>query len=527
MSHGIIEKNVNATYLKKVHTMKITKKVKYILIAVWIFSLLIMTIGTLYIGKRYMDAVYGNERPTNALYKLKDPVMEIYQNLSDFRGNLNQSMQETPEIFMDEDYLRDLNRKSRAWNTYVVVKVDDEYLFSGIGTLDEELKKQLEDESSRTDAGQETDQERETGFSEFILQTPNLYLCNQKTCYTDGHRITISLLTYYGNYIQQFRRTVIRYVILMLLLMFILSAVISVLVYRQFVKPLVKLKDAVDEIGAGNLDVDIEIDHNRRDEIGELYNSLEDMRQRLSETVNLKMQYEAENRELISNISHDLKTPITTIKGYVEGIMDGVADTPEKKERYLKMVYNKANELDVLINELSLYTNINNNAIPYEFHRVLVKDYFQDCMEEVQATLMSHNMTLTYKNYCHDDVRVVVDPDQLKRVINNIVMNAIKYSDKEQGKVEIYIHEEGDMVKISICDNGKGIEEENLSHVFDRTFREDSARRSSGGSGLGLAICKKIVEEHGGTIWARSQKGYGTTILFTLKKYIKEESIDE
>ncbi len=124
-------------------------------------------------------------------------------------------------------------------------------------------------------------------------------------------------------------------------------------------------------------------------------------------------------------------------------------------------------------------------------------------MEEVQADLLSHNMTLTYKkNYCAEDVKVVVDPDQLKRVINNIVTNAIKYTDKENGHIEIYIHESEKMIKVSINDDGRGIDKESLPHIFDRTYRADSARRSRGGSGLGLAICKKrllknMVEKYG------------------------------
>lgn len=191
----------------------------------------------------------------------------------------------------------------------------------------------------------------------------------------------------------------------------------------------------------------------------------------MSDFAKAKMHYEEENRQLISNISHDLRTPITTIKGYVEGIMDGVADTPEKRDRYLKMIYSKANEMDSLINELSLYTNINNNAIPYEFHRVSVKDYFNDCMEEVHATLMSKNMTLTYRNYCDDDVMVIVDPDQLKRVINNIVTNSIKYMDKEYGQVDISIYDNDAEVKIAINDNGRGIDTDSLPHIFDRNVQ--------------------------------------------------------
>ena len=296
-------------------------------------------------------------------------------------------------------------------------------------------------------------------------------------------------------------------------------------IYRSVAAPLVKLRKATQNIKEGNLDFVLDVEGT--DEFSELCRDFEEMRRRLKESAEEKIAMDKENKELISNISHDLKTPITTIKGYVEGLMDGVADTPEKQDRYLKMIYNKANELDALINELSLYTNITNNAIPYEFHRVSVKDYFNDCMEEVRADLLSHNMTLNYNNYCAEDVKVVVDPDQLKRVINNIVTNAIKYTDKEEGHIDISIEESEKMIKVSINDDGRGIDKESLPHIFDRTYRADSARRSRGGSGLGLAICKKIVEEHGGKIWATSKKGEGTTIYFTLKKYIKEENKDE
>ena len=148
------------------------------------------------------------------------------------------------------------------------------------------------------------------------------------------------------------------YSILMVLMMLLLSGVVAFLVYQQFVNPLVKLKEAAERMGSGNLDEKIDVCGDRVDEVGELCESFEDMRQKLSDFTKAKMRYEEENRQLISNISHDLRTPITTIKGYVEGIMDGVADTPEKQERYLKMIYSKANEMDSLINELSLLSLI-------------------------------------------------------------------------------------------------------------------------------------------------------------------------
>ena len=530
--------------------MKIINKVKWVLISIWIFIVVIMLVGTIVIGRRYLSKMFGDGYGIQSLYSISDPIKETYRNLSVIMSDIQESLQTTPEKFYDEKYLDSLNKKAENYRTSVFVLFDGQFTYEGITQDADQLKSSLltkhaiyttgekgleqnEEGSFLEDDLEELNQQGSIAFGEYgktyeyMLTSPQAYLCNEIDYQIDGKEISIFLVTYYGNYVSQFKSAIAGFVVLMLIIMLVLTTALSAIVYMQFIRPLVKLKEAAEDIGTGNLGNPVEVTPGRHDEIGELCRSFNDMRERLNESVELKMQYEEENRELISNISHDLKTPITTIKGYVEGLMDGVADTPEKQDRYLKMIYNKANELDVLINELSLYTNITNNAIPYEFHRVSVKDYFNDCMEEVQADLLSHNMTLTYKNYCAEDVKVVVDPDQLKRVINNIVTNAIKYTDKENGHIEIYIHESEKMIKVSINDDGRGIDKESLPHIFDRTYRADSARRSRGGSGLGLAICKKIVEEHGGKIWATSQKGEGTTIFFTLKKYIKEENENE
>ena len=481
--------------------MKIIKKVKWALVSVWIFIVLIMLVGTIVIGRSYLSEMFGDGYSIQSLYSISDPIKETYRNLSIIMSDVQEDLQTDPGKFYDKKYLDSLNQKAGNYRTSVLVYIDGEFTYSGIKDEVEKLEaslltkraiyingekgikqEEVENSSSESGSGEMGDQ-GSYAFGkygktyEYMLTSPQAYLCNEIDYQINGKSISIFLVTYYGNYVSQFKSALVGFILMMFLIMLVLTTALSTLVYVQFIRPLV--------------------------------------------------QYEEENRELISNISHDLKTPITTIKGYVEGLMDGVADTPEKQDRYLKMIYNKANELDALINELSLYTNITNNAIPYEFHRVSVKDYFNDCMEEVRADLLSHNMTLNYNNYCAEDVKVVVDPDQLKRVINNIVTNAIKYTDKEEGHIDISIEESEKMIKVSINDDGRGIDKESLPHIFDRTYRADSARRSRGGSGLGLAICKKIVEEHGGKIWATSKKGEGTTIYFTLKKYIKEENKDE
>ena len=256
------------------------------------------------------------------------------------------------------------------------------------------------------------------------------------------------------------------------------------------------------------------------DEFGQLCQDFEEMRVRLKENVEEKLKFDKENKELISNISHDLKTPVTVIKGYAEGIMDGVADTPEKMDKYVRAIYNKANEMNRLINELTLYSKIDTNRIPYNFNTIPVYAFFDDCSEEMAVDLESRHVEFGYFNYVEDPVKIIADPEQIKRVINNIVNNSLKYMDKTPGKINLRVKDVGDFIQVEIEDNGKGIAAKDLTYIFDRFYRTDASRNSSkGGSGIGLSIVKKIIEEHGGKIWATSREGTGTTMHFVLRKY--------
>ena len=296
------------------------------------------------------------------------------------------------------------------------------------------------------------------------------------------------------------------------------ALVVGLWVYRSIAVPLVKLKKATQNIKEGNLDFVLDVEG--KDEFSELCQESEEMRRRLKESTEEKSLIEKENRELISNISHDLKTPITAVKGYVEGIMDGVADTPEKMDRYVRTIYNKTNEMDHLINELTFYSKIDTNRIPYTFNKLNVEDYFEDCSEEVGLELETRGIELVYANYVEKDVMVIADGEQIRRVIHNIISNAIKYMDKPKGIIQIRIKDVGDFIQIEIEDNGKGIGPKDLPYIFDRFYRTDVSRNSSkGGSGIGLSIVKKILEDHGGKVWATSRLGIGTIMYFVLRKY--------
>ena len=306
--------------------------------------------------------------------------------------------------------------------------------------------------------------------------------------------------------------------IAMIVILILTSAIITMWVNNDIYRPIKELSYAMQRIAGG--DFDYRLSGAGESEIGQLYGNYEQMRLQLKENAEEKFENEKKSKELVSNISHDLKTPITSIKGYVEGIMDGVADTPEKMDKYIKTIYNKANDMDVLINELTTYSGIDSNKIPYHFHILNISDYFSDCIEEVGLDLEHKNIHLNYTNLVSADTCIVADPEQLKKVINNIISNSVKYMGHDNGEIDIRILDETESVKIEIEDNGKGIAAKDIGNIFERFYRTDSSRNSlQGGSGIGLSIVKKIIEDHGGYVWATSREGEGTCMHFVIRKY--------
>lgn len=334
----------------------------------------------------------------------------------------------------------------------------------------------------------------------------------------DSQEIVYDIITEINNSQMQVRLMTKDLLFTALIILLFTALSVGLWIYRSIAAPLLNLKKATHNIKEGNLDFVLEVEGN--DEFSELCQDFEEMRRRLKESAEEKVLLDKENKEMISNISHDLKTPITAVKGYVEGIMDGVADTPEKMDRYIKTIYNKTNEMDHLINELTFYSKIDTNRIPYTFSKLNVEDYFGDCAEEVGLELETRNIELVYANYVEQNVLAIADGEQIRRVIHNIISNAIKYMEKDRKIIQIRVKDVGDFIQVEIEDNGKGIASKDLTHVFDRFYRTDVSRNSSkGGSGIGLSIVKKIIEDHGGKVWATSRLGIGTIMYFVLRKY--------
>ena len=323
----------------------------------------------------------------------------------------------------------------------------------------------------------------------------------------------------------QTRELLVDLAIMIVLALCVVAIFVALWLYWSIVDPLKKVQIATDNIKNGNLDFEMEV--NSKDEIGELYADFESMRKRLKDNAEEMMEADKRDREFISNISHDLKTPLTSIRGYCEGIMDGVASTPEKMDKYIRTIYTKTTEMDDLINQLTLYSKIEQKSVPFNFNQVSASEFFGECAKALELELDAQNIQFEYHDRLKGDVALILDDEQIQRVINNIVANSVKYAHVSPLVITFTVEEQGGDVRVSLADNGVGISPKDLPHIFDRFYRADSSRnRQTGGSGIGLSIVKSIIEEHGGTIQATSEKDKGTVISFLLRK-AREEKTDE
>lgn len=421
---------------------------------------------------------------------------------------VNERLKQNPAAMEDTAILQKINEQIAGRSSYIIIRKQEKMLFAGNQAAGEHIFDKLPEFAEENIDSQ---------MARSVYYDDMKKLVRQKDFYfPDGSEGSFFIVTRANPIIS--RTLFIDMAVAIMVILIFTSIFLTLWISRGVFEPINKLNIAMQNIAEGNLEYMLSAKNDG--EIGELYRNYEDMRLRLKESADEKIFAEKQNKELVSNISHDLKTPITAIKGYVEGIMDGVADTPEKMDKYIRTIYNKANDMDRLINELTVYSGIDSNRIPYHFHKLNVSEYFGDCVEEVGLDLDSRGISLDYSNLVSPDTVIIADPEQMKRVVNNIIGNSVKYMDKPKGEIDIRILDELDSIRVEIEDNGKGIAAKDLPNIFERFYRTDASRNSAqGGSGIGLSIVKKIVEDHGGYIWATSKEGEGTCMHFVIRKY--------
>lgn len=436
-----------------------------------------------------------------------DGLIEGYMYRSSIISNeLKIISSENPDMLKDQSYLKELEKKLEVIETGVIVTENNLPLYVTDFLNKPEIIKKIVDASLKRN-----DLMRINNY--FLLGRQDFYFNDQSA----GSIYLITNTSYFSGKEQGFQKYAITVIIIFIIILVLTNTILTYLMTKYIMKPLKLLKEHTNRIKEGHLN--FQVTYNKKDEIGELFSAFEEMRSQLKESEEIKNKYENNRKELLSNISHDLRTPVTSIKGYVEGIIDGIADTPEKMNKYLKTIYNKTIDMDQLIEELFLLSKLDLKKVPFHFEKVDLQRYFADLIEELQFDIEEKGIRLHFHSQVDEISLTSIDREQLKRVIVNIIGNSIQHMDKDHPMIEITLDENKDHYLVIIADNGEGIPNQDLPFIFDRFYRADPARSTeTGGTGLGLAIAKQIIEEHGGKIWAESLEGIGTSIFFTLKK---------
>ena len=441
---------------------------------------------------------------------LMNPVLLSNEMCRQEYEEIRQTAEDNPSKLRDLNYLNAINNRISKRNAYIVVIEDNDIMYQGKEISDELRAKLIKSQNHNSEI-------RSAYLRDFNV------LASRVSYMIDSHTYgTVYFVISFAEILPQIKKLLFDTMISVIIILILTSGAFTMWIYRSTVRPINKLRLATNNIKNGNLDFDMDVEGNN--EFAELCKDFDNMRKRLKYNAEENVRRDSESKELISNISHDLKTPITAIKGYVEGIMDGVADTDEKMDRYIRTIYTKACDMDNLINELTFYAKVDSDKINYNFIKFNLTEYFNDCIDEIGVDLESRNIELKYINELDKETAIVADPEQFKRVINNIINNSMKYMEINNGFVEIHLYNEGDDVHIDISDNGKGISPKDIDHIFDRFYRSDTSRNSrTGGSGIGLSIVKKIIIDHGGSITAESIPYEKTTIKIILDRYKEDK----
>lgn len=241
-------------------------------------------------------------------------------------------------------------------------------------------------------------------------------------------------------------------------------------------------------------------------------------RDKKTEIDDLKKQ-EKFRREFLSNISHEFKTPLFAIEGYVDALIEGGFEDQEQAQSFLKKVARNVERLSFLIKDLNEISKLESGEIPINYQKFELTTLIKEVMEALELKAKKYKIMLTFKEKYQQPTWVEADREKIRQVLVNLIDNSFKYG-KENGFTSITIFELHDQFLIEITDNGIGIEEKYLPRLFERFYRTDTSRsRQIGGSGLGLAIVKHIVEAHDQTINVRSTEGLGSTFGFTIHKH--------
>ncbi len=316
-----------------------------------------------------------------------------------------------------------------------------------------------------------------------------------------------------------------------LLVLFFVTAALSIVLTsflaarwmnKSILIPLDELKTGADKIAGG--DLDYRISYPGQDEFGDVCEEFDRMRIQLKEAGEKQRRYEEERRELLRGISHDLRSPLTSIKGYAQGLRDGIANTDEKRRRYCDAILTRADDLERLTGSLSLLVKLENDGSLLRPEKVCLDEYIRQFLSEKEAWIAEQKIDVRYLTDC-GDAEVRIDIREMQRVLMNLLENTVRYRKTDRSRVELTVSKRTRNIEIRFADDGPGVSSRHLKHLFDSFYRADESRTNpEKGSGLGLAVVKRIIEGLEGSVYAVSERGLCIVILLPR---VKEEQENE
>lgn len=286
-------------------------------------------------------------------------------------------------------------------------------------------------------------------------------------------------------------------------------------VFQKIERPLDILSDGVRQISDGNLEH--RIDYKEQDEFAPVCADFNEMAARLKASEERTAQHEQSRKELLVGISHDLRSPLTSIRAYVEGLLDGVAKTSEAQRGYLETIKGKAEDIDRMLSNIFQFSKMELGEYPVNPELLHLDDEVRQLVRALGTEYEEKGLTLAIGSLV--PATVSADPDQLRRVLTNIMENSAKYKTKDMGILTFSLRKDEDGYRLSLCDDGPGVPEEALSHLFEVFYRSDPSRQNPHrGSGLGLAIAANAVQRMNGTIEAKINENGGLEIVICLPK---------
>jgi signal transduction histidine kinase len=294
---------------------------------------------------------------------------------------------------------------------------------------------------------------------------------------------------------------------------------------KRIFKPIENLKQGLDEVGKGNYD--IKITYDKPNDLSFLTESFNEMTAKLSESEKLQAEYEENRKALITNISHDLKTPITAIQGYIEALLDGTATSAEHKNNYLKTIHQNSIYVNKLIDDLFLFSKLDMQKLDFHYEDTHIRAFMDDLMEEYRFDLEERNIQVQYTIQLAADYCVKLDGKRFHQAFNNLISNAVQHGPDTDLFIQVKLFLQDNFVCIDMKDNGPGISEDKLPFIFDRFYRIETERpKGFASTGLGLAIAKELVEAHRGKITVSSRKNEGTCFTIMLPILCDSEGED-